>query len=144
VESSTSSAFELLKEVGRVFLTSLIIWTLLAGPAWFAASLRGLTGVSFATLLCLLPGVVVVVVKALLQLSEVSCFLLASGLRISFVIGGALFAKSTVDDITFLEFPLWLLLNYMFVLAVESVTTLKRMGQTGWGGETKKAQSDKH
>ncbi len=144
MENNTSSALELVKEVARVCLACLILWVLLAGPAWLAASTRGLTGLSFAILLCMVPGCIAVMVKVLLQLSDVAFFLLASGLRLSFVVGGALIAKTTVGDLAFLEFPLWLLLSYMFVLSVEAVVTLKRMGQLNMVRQEGDAHRDQH
>jgi hypothetical protein len=112
--------------------SGVLFWLVLALPAWLVAETQGLAGLSIAAGLCLVPGCLAAAAKTWWGLSHVAFFLVASGLRLSLAAGGALVAKTARPEFGLREFFVWLILFYLFVVAVESLVTLKRMGQLKW------------
>ncbi len=104
-----------------------LFWVLLIVPAWLVADLRGFVGLSVAAAMCLLPGVIALGCKSWLAADSQSAFvLIASGLRLGIVLAGALAAKSLWPAFGFKEFFVWLVLFYLFVLAIETWLTVRR------------------
>lgn len=109
-----------------------LFWLVLALPAWLLAGTTGLVGLSISGGLCLVPGCLAAAAKTWWGLSHVAFFLVASGLRLFLAAGGALVAKTARPELGLREFFVWLILFYLCVVAVESLVTLKRMGQLKW------------
>ncbi len=109
-----------------------LFWLVLALPAWLVGETTGLAGLSISAGLCLVPGCLAAAAKTWWGLSHVAFFLVASGLRLFLAAGGALVAKTARPELGLREFFVWLILFYLFVVAVESLITLERMGQLKW------------
>jgi hypothetical protein len=109
-----------------------LFWLVLALPAWLVAGMTGLAGLSISAGLCLVPGCLAAAAKTWWGLSHVVFFLVVSGLRLFLAAGGALVANTARPELGIREFFVWLILFYSFVVAVESLVTLKRMGQLKW------------
>lgn len=111
-------------DVFRLVVASLIFALVLAGPAWLVAGDKGLIGIAAATVLCTLPGCLVVAFKGLVGDSQATLVLAAGGLRMFFVLLGALAAKFVVEGYGLKEFFVWLILFYLFTLALETKSLL--------------------
>ena len=78
------------------------VWFLLSCwlvPAWLVAESKGLIGLGVAAVLCTLPGCLVVAFKGLVGDSQAALVLAAGGLRMFFVLLGALAAKFVVTGL---------------------------------------------
>lgn len=111
-------------DVFRLVIASVVFALLLAGPAWLVAETKGLIGVGVSALLCVIPGCLVVAFKGLAGGSQATLILTASGLRMFFVLLGALGARFVVSGYGLREFFVWLILFYMFTLALETKSLL--------------------
>ena len=111
-------------DVLRLVVASLLFTLVLAGPAWLVAGNKGLIGLAVAAVLCTLPGCLVVAFKGLVGDSQATLILAAGGLRMFFVLLGALGAKFVVSGYGLKEFFVWLILFYMFTLALETKSLL--------------------
>jgi hypothetical protein len=118
-------------DVFRLVIASVVFAVLLAGPAWLVAETKGLIGVGVSALLCVIPGCLVVAFKGLAGGSQASLILTASGLRMFFVLLGALGAKFVVSGYGLKEFFVWLILFYMFTLALETKSLLGVKRESG-------------
>ncbi len=101
----------------------------LLGPAWLAAAREGLLGLSFACVLCLLPGCIVFCAAAFYGLggSRVPLVILAGTvLRMMFVLLGMVVVQSLDQRLGFREFVVWLLVFYLAMLAFETYLVLPR------------------
>lgn len=115
-------------DVLRLLVASVIFTLLLAGPAWLVAGSRGLIGLAAAAVLCTIPGCLVVAFKGLVGNSQATLVLAAGGLRMFFVLLGALVAKFVVVGYGLKEFFVWLILFYLFTLAMETKSLLVVQG----------------
>ncbi|MDG2359537.1 MAG: hypothetical protein P8M20_07785 [Planctomycetaceae bacterium] len=111
-------------DVFRLVVASLVFALVLAGPAWLVAGDKGLVGLAAAAVLCTLPGCLVVAFKGLVGDSQATLVLAAGGLRMFFVLLGALMAKFVVEGYGLKEFFVWLILFYLFTLALETKSLL--------------------
>jgi hypothetical protein len=111
-------------DVFRLVVASLVFALVLAGPAWLVAGDKGLVGLAAAAVLCSLPGCLVVAFKGLVGDSQATLVLAAGGLRMFFVLLGALMAKFVVEGYGLKEFFVWLILFYLFTLALETKSLL--------------------
>ena len=116
-------------DVLRLVVASLIFALVLAGTAWLVAEGKGLIGLVAATVLCTLPGCLVVALKGLVGDSQATLVLAAGGLRMFFVLLGALTAKFVVEGYGLKEFFVWLILFYLFTLALETKSLLSIKGE---------------
>lgn len=115
-------------DIFRLVVASLLFALVLAGPAWLVAESKGLIGLAAATVLCTLPGCLVVAFKGLVGDSQATLVLAAGGVRMFFVLLGALTARFVVDGYGLKEFFIWLILFYLFTLALETKSLLGASG----------------
>ena len=104
------------------------LWLLLAGPAYFVANSDGLQGLSIAAALCLVPGWIVLLLGGLFGRAGSQSVMVLSGtaLRMLFVLVGTLTVQSTLPNLGFREFIVWLLVFYLAMLFVETLLVLKQ------------------
>lgn len=123
-ETSQSSAGSGLSDVLKLVWASLGFALLLVGPAWLVAEWKGLIGLVAAAVLCTVPGCLVVAFRGLVAGSQSTFVLAAGGLRMFFVLVGSLFVKFVVEGYGLKEFFVWLILFYLFTLALETKSLL--------------------
>jgi hypothetical protein len=119
------------RDVARLIAASVGFAFLLAGPAWLVAEIKGLIGLGVSALLCTVPGCLVVVFRELAGKSQATLILAAGGLRMFFVLLGALAAKFVVSGYGLKEFFIWLILFYLFTLALETKSLLSVNSESG-------------
>jgi hypothetical protein len=110
-----------------LLVATVLLWLVLAGPAWFMAGRFGLIGLSLAALLCLVPGWTVFWIAASYGPSGTQVPLVILGgtvLRIVFVLLGLLIVQTIDPRLGFREFVVWLLVFYLCLLAVETCLVL--------------------
>lgn len=112
-------------DFGWLIGSGLVFAALLAGPAWWVAESRGLIGLAVSAALCLVPGCVALVLTVWGG-PGVSLMFLSSGLRLGFVLTGSLVAKFLVTGYGMREFFVWLIVFYLFTLAVETWLAMRR------------------
>jgi hypothetical protein len=110
-----------LTRIWRLTAVTAGLWLLCAVPAWLIAEESGLEGLTYALLLCLIPGVVT------LRLAKVGdsrqapfAVLTGMGLRMASVLAGALVLRAVRPDLGPQAFHVWLIVGYLVTLAVET------------------------
>jgi hypothetical protein len=105
-------------------------------PAWWLAGADGLEGLSYAALLCLVPGVLVFCLSARYRVAEIEFMVVVLGgmfLRLVFVLGGMFAVQGLRPGLGFRAFVLWLLVFYMTALLVETLLVLREQQTRGDG-----------
>ncbi len=106
-------------------LVGVVLWGLLAGPAWLLAGQDGLVGLTVAAAICLLAGVPILLFVGLLSNSQSMLPLLGSVLRLVFVFCGCLTVLELMPAWGFREFLIWLIIFYFVLLVVETAFILR-------------------
>lgn len=106
-------------------LVGVVLWGLLAGPAWLLAGQDGLVGLTVAAAICLLAGVPILLFVGLLSNSRSMLPLLGSVLRLVFVFCGCLTVLELMPAWGFREFLIWLIIFYFVLLVVETAFILR-------------------
>ncbi len=103
------------------------LWLVLAGPAYMLRGTLALEGLSYAVLMCLVPGWLVVYVTTRYPEagSQATAVLLGTGLRMAFVLIGMVMLRDLRPELGHYEFQLWVILSYLAFLAVETVMIVK-------------------
>ncbi len=117
---------------GMLTASTLALWLILAGPAYWLAESRGLEGLTYSALLCWLPGCVVFFTVGLLALGDNNgmAFLMGSGLRMFAVLVGALAINQWRADLGVREFLSWLIAFYLVTLVVETLLIVRSPNAT--------------
>ncbi len=125
------SAAQLVRKLMLLLCAAAAMWLLMAWPAHRLAGSLGLEGLTYAGLLCLAPGWLVVYVTSRYPEagSPSSAVLLGTGLRMAFVLIGMVGIRSVRPDLGHNEFQLWLVLYYLAFLAVETVMVVKSINK---------------
>jgi hypothetical protein len=126
-EKSTALSSALLR-CGMLAAATVGLWILLAAPAWSLAGRSGLEGLTFAAVLCLVPGCLVFAVAARFADTPSKGALVVLGgtvVRMLFVLIGVLVLKDLRPDLGFREFVVWLLAFYLATLLVETLLAVR-------------------
>ena len=104
------------------------LWLLLAGPAFLLAAGDGLEGLTYAALLCLLPGWLVFFLASRYVVAnfQAQLILLGTVLRMLFVLVGVFCVQSVRAQLQFREFLVWIIVFYLAMLLVETLLLLKQ------------------
>lgn len=128
-----------------VFVAAL--WLLFCGPAYALRGQLALEGLSYAAILCLLPGLVLFAVftpkpgATSEEANNQRAMLMLAGMmgRMIFVLLGTLAIQEFRSELTFWDFLVWLIAFYLCTLAYETSLLLKRqstaVSQSGGAGE---------
>lgn len=96
-------------------------WLLLVGPAAFWQGSRGVEGLTWAVLICLLPGLFVVTQVAGLGVERpLAGLVVGMGLRLAVVVVSAVVLCLLRPDLRGEMFIVWLVPSYLAALAVET------------------------
>jgi hypothetical protein len=112
---------------GWLFLAAVGLCLVLAVPAWFMSGREGLIGLSAAAILCVVPGLIVFWIAASFGAAGTEVPLVILGgtfLRMVFVLLGMVIVQTLDPHLGFREFIVWLLVFYLFLLAVETCLVL--------------------
>ena len=121
------------RAAGLTFAT-LVLWVLLLIPAWSLAGVPGLEGLSYAAVLCLVPGWLTIWMSRHVGApSQLTALLVLAGtaFRLLFVLCGTLLVRATRSQLGFREFLVWLIVFYLVTLLVETLLILKPATATG-------------
>lgn len=106
------------------------MWMALSGPAAALAGRKALEGLTYAAVLCLLPGWLTFVMAAGLAASsgrrQVLAVLGGTAVRLLAVLGGGLAVRVWRPHLGFQEFLVWLVVFYLAALVVETRSLLKQ------------------
>lgn len=116
-----------LRQSGWLLLVSVLMWLICSGPAFWLRGAIALEGLTYAGILCLLPGLVVVFVTSRYPDgdSPSTIVLLGTGLRMAFVLIGMVVIRNLRPEMGHYEFQLWLVLYYLAFLFVETLLVVK-------------------
>lgn len=91
------------------------------------AGTKGLEGLTYAALLCLIPGwIVFFAASRCADSTRMAMVALGgTGLRLLFVLVGALVLKDSRPDLGFREFQIWLVAFYLAMLFVETLLAVR-------------------
>jgi len=111
------------RKIGLLTLVAALMWGAQAYFAYTFAGSDGLEGSAYAAFICLLPGWLVVYVTSRYPDagSQASAVLLGTGLRMAFVLVGAVVLVKTKPGWGLQEFYVWLLIDYLVFLGLETV-----------------------
>jgi hypothetical protein len=110
-----------LHNAARLALVLGAAWLLLVGPAAFWQGSQGVEGLSWAVLVCLLPGLFVVVQLVGLGVERpLAGLVVGMGLRLAAVVTSAVVLCSLDPDLRGETFLVWLVPCYLAALAVET------------------------
>ena len=124
--TSSNSKRTALRRSGLLTASATVLWLVLAGPAYGLAGTTGLEGLSYAALLCLVPGCLVFFAADWLGSNNQSVtFLAGTGLRMLTVLIGALVVHEMRADLGLRQFFSWLVVFYSFTLVVETLLIVK-------------------
>ena len=129
IPSSPSNVRLALVNCGWLTAWTLGLWALLIVPAQLLAGPTGIAGLTYAALLCLVPGWLVFCIGSLYGVSSTQAAIVAIGgsvLRLLSVLFGALVVRSVRSDLGLREFFVWLLVFYMATLLIETLLLLKQ------------------
>jgi hypothetical protein len=117
-----------MRESGILTGATLLFWVLLAYPAWRLGGQPGIEGLTFAALLCLVPGWLVFFVSSRYRVGSAQAIavLMGTTLRLMFVLFGAFILTSVRKNLGFREFLVWLIVFYLATLTIETWLVLKR------------------
>ena len=105
------------------------LWTLLLVPAWSLAGLKGVEGLTYAAMLCLVPGWLVFFIGSRYGVANSQGTIVVIGgglLRSASALVGALVVPSVRSDLGLREFLVWLLVFYLASLLAETLLLVKR------------------
>lgn len=107
------------------------LWLLCVLPAWWIAGGSGVEGLSYALLLCLVPGVVTLRLSRSVDSRRAPfVVLLSMGLRVASVLAGVLVLRVLRPDLGPAAFHVWLIVGYLVTLLVETRMLLAEMAVT--------------
>ena len=107
------------------------LWLVLAGPVFWWKGPLGLEGLSYAALLCLVPGCIVFLLSTSFVVrekpaTELLLPLVATILRLLCVLMGVLLIRQYRPDLGFSGFLVWVIVFYFATLAAETWILLKK------------------
>jgi hypothetical protein len=106
-----------------VFVIGMLLAGVIEAPVAICwGGFGGFEGVWYSDVLCLLPGCITILIVSATQRTGLAAYtvLVGIGLRVIFVVAGLLVFKSVRPDLGFREFVVWLLVNYLVALALET------------------------
>jgi len=116
-----------IRHTAGLTIATLVLWLLLLFPAWWLAGLEALEGLSYAALLCLIPGWLVIWLSKLMGSSGQQAPMLAmagSVFRMLFVLLGTIVVQSLRSQLGLREFLVWLIVLYLATLLIETLLIL--------------------
>ena len=128
-QESQAGIYRAMAKCGWLTAVTAVVWLILVAPAWGLAGRNGIEGLSYAALLCLVPGWLVFLIGSRYGVAETQgAFVVLSGtaLRLVFVLSGTLFIQSVRKELRFREFIVWLLVFYLVTLLFETLQGLKQ------------------
>ena len=133
--SRTEAVREAYRSAARLATVLAAMWLLFAGPAVWLAGSAALEGLSYAAVLCLLPGCLAFFIAAQFRSVEspnLHALVMLSGtvLRLLFVLGGVLAVRAIRAELGFTQFLVWVIVFYFASLAVETRFLLKQTSVT--------------
>lgn len=116
-----------LRRCGVLTASAAALWVVLAGPAFWLAGTLGLEGLTYAALLCWLPGCLLFFAVPFFEFSKnkAYAFLAGSGLRMFVVLVATLVLQEFRADLGLKEFLGWLIAFYSVTLLVETLLIVK-------------------
>jgi len=117
-----------LRQCGRLSLVTMGLWCVLAYPAFLLRGLSGLEGLTYALILCLLPGWLVFWLASRYGVAKSQAMAVLAGtvLRLLFVLCGVVVIRAVRTNLGFWEFLVWVLTFYLATLFVETLLIVKR------------------
>lgn len=125
-EMSTRKSSTAFRDAAILGCSGVAMWALLLVPAWLLAKMLGVVGLTISAVLCVFPGCIIVVWKGYLSPSQNALFLVSTGLRFGLVFGSAMLAKLARPEFGISEFYIWLIVFYLYALAIETWLVLRR------------------
>lgn len=104
-----------------------VVWIVLAVPIVIYTSRVGLEGLSWAVILCLVPGCLVVGLQRIVPSMSAAphAVMLATVVRMLFVTGGVVLLRAIRPELLTMEFAACLVISYLAALAAESYYLLR-------------------
>lgn len=116
-----------LRRCGVLTACSAALWVVLAGPAYGLAGVLGLEGLTYAALMCWLPGCALFFVIPFFDFAQnkAFAFLAGSGLRMFVVLVATVLLQEFRADLGLRQFLGWLVAFYSVTLLVETLLIVK-------------------
>jgi hypothetical protein len=118
------------RQLAQLLTGSLILWAVLAAPAWYFGGGRALLETLVACALCLVPMTLTMIWchRAFRTSPEqqLAAALGGTGLRMLFVIGAGIALYHNVEELNRAAFLLWVVAFYLCTLTLEVVLIVRR------------------
>lgn len=111
------------------------LWVLLAYPAFALAGIDGVIGLSVSAILCLLPGLVVLLVLGQFAATQPMAPFAGSAVRLFCVGVGCLVVRVVRPDWGFQGFFLWVSLYYFVLLILETFLLVRHLPRSSTTSE---------
>lgn len=124
---STSLTQTPLRRCGVLTAGTAALWAVLAGPAFWLAGTLGLEGLTYAAVLCWLPGCLLLFAIPFFEFAKnkAYAFLAGSGLRMLVVLVATMVLHEVRADLGLRPFLSWLVVFYSVTLLVETLLIVK-------------------
>lgn len=118
-----------MRDCGILTAATVVLWLVLARPAWLLGGPAGLEGVTYAAVLCLLPGWLVFFIASRYRVATARAMAILAGtvFRLLFVLIGVLVLTAVREGLGFREFLVWLIVFYLTTLCIETWLIVRRM-----------------
>lgn len=125
-----------MQRCGVLTASAVVLWGLLAGPAYWLAGASGLEGLTYSALLCVVPGCLLFFAIPFFEFAQnkAYAFLVGSGLRMFVVLVATLILHEIRADLGLKEFLSWLVAFYVVTLLVETLLIVKSPEPNAAGG----------
>lgn len=132
-----------MQRCGVLAAGSAALWAILAAPAFWVAGKLGLEGLTYAALLCMVPGCLLFLAIPFFGFAQnkAYAFLVGSGLRMFVVLVATLILHEVRADLGLKEFLSWLVVFYSVTLLVETLLIVKSPEARTVNSESKPAGS---
>ncbi len=125
--SSLTSDKHPLKQCGILAGALIGLFVFLCLPAYYSVGPLAVEGLTYATLLCLTPGIIVFLISGLFfrDVAPIAVMAISTLTRLMIVGIGTLVLLNTRPDFGFPEFLIWLLICYFVSLLVETLLIIR-------------------
>jgi hypothetical protein len=129
LETKTENLKSVFTQCCRLTAVVVLCWAVMAVPAYQKAGIKGIEGLSYASLLTLVPGWLVFFIGSSYRVpsTQAMMVLLSSGARFLSVGFGALAVRYGRPDMRLWDFYVWLIALYLITLFVETRMQLREM-----------------
>ncbi|QDT97398.1 hypothetical protein [Gimesia aquarii] len=127
LSSAPSQSKNPIKQCGILAGVLIGLFVLLCLPAYLSIGTKAVEGLAYATILCLIPGIIVLLISGLFfrEAAPVAVMAISTLVRLMIVGIGTVLILNLRSDFGLPEFLIWLLICYFASLLVETLLIIR-------------------